>query len=77
MTTKHAPAANHAASTAVIVVNYNTSALLRGCLQSIAAAARYAGTDAAVWVVDNASSDDSVAMLAAEFPHVNVIALAA
>ena len=28
-----------------------------------------------MWVVDNASSDDSVAMLAAEFPHVNVIAL--
>ncbi len=75
MVTTHAPAANNVAGTAVIVVNYNTSALLRGCLQSIAAAARYAGTDAAVWVVDNASSDDSVAMLAAEFPYVNVIAL--
>ena len=32
------------------------AALLRGCLQSIAAAARYAGTDAAVWVVDNAGA---------------------
>ncbi|MFN8465774.1 MAG: glycosyltransferase [Caldilineaceae bacterium] len=68
-------AAHAAASIAVIVVNYNTSALLRGCLLSVAAATRYAGTGVDVWVVDNASSDDSAAMVAAEFPHVHVIAL--
>lgn len=71
----HASVVSSDAHIAVIVVNYNTSELLRGCLQSVAAAARYAGTGVNVWVVDNGSSDGSAAMLAAEFPHVNVIAL--
>src|SRR5262245_31101619 len=64
-----------AVTIAAIVVNYNTAALLRGCLQSIAAAARYAGTDVTVWVVDNASGDGSAAMVTAEFPDVHLIAL--
>jgi N-acetylglucosaminyl-diphospho-decaprenol L-rhamnosyltransferase len=63
------------ANIAVVIVNYNTSALLRSCLQSVAAAARYAGTEVAAWVVDNASSDGSAAMLAAEFPQVQLRAL--
>jgi N-acetylglucosaminyl-diphospho-decaprenol L-rhamnosyltransferase len=62
-------------SVAAIVVNYNTGSLLRNSLHSIEAAARYAGTDLAVWVVDNASSDGSAAMVAAEFPQAHLIAL--
>ena len=60
---------------AVVIVNYNTAVLLRSCLQSVAAAARYAGNPVAVWVVDNASSDGSAAMLSAEFSHVQLLAL--
>ncbi len=60
----------------VIVVSYNVAALLRNCLQSIAASAVYC-TD---WlsmdmlVVDNASPDNSAAMVATEFPGVRLIA---
>jgi GT2 family glycosyltransferase len=57
---------------AIVIVNYNTSGLLRDCLRSV-----YAGQgnlDLAVCVIDNASPDDSVAMVRAEFPQVHVIA---
>lgn len=57
---------------AIVIVNYNTSGLLRDCLKSV-----FAGTgdlDLAVCVVDNASPDDSVAMVRAEFPQVHLIA---
>jgi N-acetylglucosaminyl-diphospho-decaprenol L-rhamnosyltransferase len=57
---------------AIVIVNYNTSSLLRDCLQSV-----YAGQgqlSVAVCMVDNASPDDSVAMVRAEFPQVHVIA---
>ncbi len=57
---------------AVIIVNYNTSALLRDCLHSV-----YASEGAfayRVWVIDNASPDDSVAMVRREFPQVELIA---
>lgn len=72
----------------VIIVNWNVRDLLRRCLQSIVGsdalfiaagatgkpASRGPGWTAEVIVVDNASSDDSVAMLAREFPWVRVIA---
>jgi N-acetylglucosaminyl-diphospho-decaprenol L-rhamnosyltransferase len=56
---------------AIIIVNYNTSALLRDCLTSI----RQSQGDYAIktCVVDNASTDDSVTMVQAEFPEVHVI----
>lgn len=57
---------------AVIIVNYNTSALLRDCLRSVFAST--GGLKLTVCVVDNASSDDSVAMVQAEFPQVHLIA---
>lgn len=57
---------------AIIIVNYNTSALLRDCLRSVYASE---GTLVyRVWVVDNASPDDSVAMVRREFPQVELIA---
>ena len=56
----------------IVIVNYNTRDLLRQCLASVAKFA----PDAQTIVVDNASRDDSVAMLRAEFPKVETIALA-
>jgi len=50
---------------AVAIVNYNTREHLRSCLQS----ARPEGP-AETFVVDNASSDGSAAMVAREFPRV-------
>ncbi len=60
---------------AVIVVSFNTRDLLRNCLRSVEAAARYAGLSPDVWVVDNAGHDGSAEMVAAEFPHVHLLAL--
>lgn len=61
---------------AVIVVSYNVRELLRGCLRSIdASAARTADRlTVTTVVVDNASADDSAAMVATEFPAVHLIA---
>jgi GT2 family glycosyltransferase len=56
----------------IVIVNYNTCALLRQCLQSINDSA--GSFTAEVIVVDNASPDDSVAMVKAEFPQVKLIA---
>ncbi|NKX43581.1 glycosyltransferase family 2 protein [Roseicyclus persicicus] len=55
----------------VVIVNWNTEDLLRDCLRSV-----FAGlgpVQAEVIVVDNASSDGSVAMVRAEFPGVQLI----
>jgi N-acetylglucosaminyl-diphospho-decaprenol L-rhamnosyltransferase len=57
--------------TAVIIVNYNSSAEARRAAES--AAADLAGTDFEVLVVDNASSDDPAAALGA-LPHTRLIA---
>ncbi|GAB4119578.1 MAG: glycosyltransferase family 2 protein [Roseiflexaceae bacterium] len=57
---------------AIVIVNYNTRDLLRACLASLAEAAPRC--DTTIWMVDNASRDQSVAMVEAEFPHVRVIA---
>lgn len=56
----------------IVIVNWNTIALLRDCLHTVFAG--HGVLEAQVFVVDNASSDDSLAMLAAEFPTVIVIA---
>lgn len=51
----------------VIIVNFNTRALLQDCLRSIA---QDATAQAEVMVVDNASSDGSAGMVRSEFPWV-------
>lgn len=56
----------------IIIISYNTRDLLRNCLGSIYKQALALATD--VVVVDNASADDSVAMVRGEFPQVRVIA---
>lgn len=57
---------------AIVILNYNTRDLLRECLRSVFASdtsLRYR-----VCVVDNASTDASVEMVASEFPQVHLIA---
>jgi hypothetical protein len=60
----------------IAIVSYDTRDLLRECLASVAAASDELAAHAftmAVCVVDNASSDGSVAMVAAEYPDVDLI----
>jgi hypothetical protein len=56
----------------IVIVNYNTRDLLRDCLNSIYVG--LADLAATVIVVDNASTDGSAAMVAAEFPQVELLA---
>ena len=55
----------------VIYVNWNASQLLQKSIAALQEAV--ADIDYDLWVVDNASSDNSVAMLRAYFPQVNLI----
>jgi GT2 family glycosyltransferase len=56
----------------VVVVNWNGRRLLAECLRSLAAQS-LAGIE--IVLVDNASSDDSVALVRREFPEVEIVAL--
>ena len=71
--TRTTPAASlypaRVARLSVLVVSYNVAPLLRRCLASLREADE-------VVVVDNASSDGSVAMVREEFPRVRLISLA-
>jgi GT2 family glycosyltransferase len=60
----------------VVIVSWNVRDLLRRCLQSIESEARQAvdGLALEIVVVDNASADDSVEMVRAEFPQVRLVA---
>jgi hypothetical protein len=60
---------------AVVIVSFNVRDLLRASLRA-AYASLTASPDlaATVWVVDNASSDGSAAMVATEFPQARLIA---
>ena len=73
---------------AVIVVSYNVQELLRNCLASIFSSHRHLSVpeeslddefslsfSLSVVVVDNASADESAAMVATEFPDVHLLAL--
>lgn len=55
----------------IIIVNFNTEDLLRDCLMSIYE--KTSGLSYEIFVVDNASSDSSCAMVQSEFPEVNLI----
>ena len=54
---------------AIVILNWNGKALLEQFLPSVIAFSK----DAAVYVADNASTDDSVALLKKHFPQVNII----
>ena len=55
----------------IIIVNYNVRAYLEQCLQSVQKALN--GIDGEVFVVDNHSEDDSVAVLRTDYPWVRLI----
>jgi GT2 family glycosyltransferase len=55
----------------IVIVNYNTRELLRRCLETVFASE---GLSFHVCVVDNASEDSSVEMVARDFPQVLLIA---
>jgi len=57
----------------IVVVSWNTKALLRECVASTLADATDLDGQVEIIVVDNASSDGSVEMLQSEFPTVRVI----
>ena len=55
----------------IIIVNWNTGDLLRGCIGSVLAETQ---VPYEIIVIDNASFDGSVTMVASEFPQVRLIA---
>ncbi len=59
-------------SLAIVIVNYNTRALLRDCLESLERNGFPGPLE--VWVVDNASTDGSPELVRERFPHVRLIA---
>lgn len=62
---------NQKVDLSIIIVNFNTRRLLQQCLQSIYNATGGLGIE--VFVVDNASSDDSVEMIRSQFLQVRLI----
>ncbi len=66
------PAMHPALDLSIVIVNWNTRDMLRDCLASVFAGA--GGLCLEVFVVDNGSTDGSRAMLATEYPQVDVIA---
>jgi hypothetical protein len=56
----------------IIILNWNTRDFLKRCLETVLASE--GDFNYKVIVVDNASSDDSVAMMRSEFPQVELIA---
>ncbi len=59
---------------AVVIVSWNIRDYLGPCLRSVYADLRLSGLHGEVWVVDNASTDGTVAFLRNVFPGVHVIA---
>ena len=56
----------------IIILNFNGEVLLRNCLPSVVRSARFNGGKHEVVVLDNASTDGSVALVRSEFPSVIV-----
>jgi O-antigen biosynthesis protein len=56
----------------IIIVNYNVKYFLEHCLISVLAACKNISSE--IWVVDNASTDDSVSMVQQKFLSVKLIA---
>ena len=57
---------------AIVILNWNGAAMLRRYLPSVL---QHSREEATVYVADNASTDDSVALLKAQFPEVKLILL--
>ncbi len=59
---------------AIIIVSWNVRDMLAACLRSVQADLANSRLSGQIWVVDNASTDKSVAMLRHDFPNVRLIA---
>ena len=55
----------------IIIVSYNTAHLIADCLESVQ---NSSGVEKEIFVVDNASSDNSVELITARFPAVKLLA---
>ena len=55
----------------IVIVSYNVRSYLELCLQSVSKALE--GIEGEVWVVDNCSQDDSVAVLKRDYPWVRLV----
>ena len=58
---------------AIVIVNWNVKDLLYDCLSSAATDLKASNLAAELWVVDNASADDSVTMVKTVFPEAKLI----
>jgi len=56
---------------AIIIVNYNAEKLLKNCIESIYNETHDITFD--IWMVDNNSCDNSVAMIRENFPEINLL----
>lgn len=68
----HVEPTDHGPAVTVVVLNYNGAHLIRPCLDALAKQDLPEG-QMAVWVVDNASKDESLEILDREYPWVTVI----
>lgn len=59
---------------AVVIVSWNVRDYLAECLATVYADFRQSGLRGGVWVVDNGSTDGTLALLENLFPHTHVIA---
>ena len=71
-TTKNRPQSGGRDVISVVIVSYNVRDILRQCLQTLFA--RSKDLDMEVFVVDNASGDDSAEMVRKEYPQVRLLA---
>lgn len=58
---------------AIIIVSWNVRDYLANCLRSVFAEVASSGLNTEIWVVDNASTDGTVELLADLFPQVHLI----
>ena len=54
---------------AIVIVSWNVRVLLLDCLASVQVDVTSSGLDTALWVVDNASADGTVAAVGSDFPR--------
>ena len=64
----------HSPALAVVIINWNVQDMLAACLRSVETDLVTSQLSGQIWVVDNASTDGSVAMLRRDFPRVQLIA---
>ena len=59
----------------LLILNWNGAGLLKECLPSVLDAVAFAGGEHEILVIDNGSTDGSVAFMQENFPQVRVVAL--